>query len=57
MPGLAALTAASCLITALAGRTVLQPTSMLAGFVFGCHWSLMPVLTSELFGLKHMVTP
>ena len=23
------------------------------GFVFGCHWPLMPALTAELFGLRH----
>ena len=43
MPPLAALTAASCVMTALAGRRALQPFSLLAGFAFGCHWSLMPV--------------
>ena len=43
MPPLAALTAVSCAVTAVAGRAALQPTSLLAGFAFGCHWSLMPV--------------
>ncbi len=43
MPPLAALTAVSCAITAVAGRGALQPACVLAGFAFGCHWSLMPV--------------
>ena len=43
MPPLAALTAVSCAVTAVAGRAALQPSSLLAGFAFGCHWSLMPV--------------
>lgn len=43
MPPLAALTAVSCAVTAVAGRAALQLSSLLAGFAFGCHWSLMPV--------------
>ena len=30
----------------------LLPASILAGFAFGAHWSVMATLTSELFGLK-----
>ena len=30
----------------------LLPASILAGFAFGAHWSVMATLTSELFGLN-----
>ena len=47
----AGLTAGVCLISAASSLTLLWVAAPLAGFAFGCHWSLMPPLASELFGM------
>eukprot|EP00878_Enallax_costatus_P019833 GHUV01020938.1.p1 GENE.GHUV01020938.1~~GHUV01020938.1.p1 ORF type:complete len:645 (+),score=182.60 GHUV01020938.1:242-2176(+) len=49
----AALTAASCLAVAYANLSHLYVISILLGLAFGAHWSLLPSITSDLFGLKH----
>lgn len=45
------LTAGSFAGIAFASVTVLYPLSLLAGIAFGAHWTLMPALVSEIFGL------
>ena len=54
--GVAALTSAVCLLCAAASLQLLWVAAPLAGFAFGCHWSLMPPLASELFGLRSFAT-
>ena len=58
--GVAGLTAGVCLISAASSLQLLWLAAPLAGFAFGCHWSLMPPLASELFGMpqiRHPVLP
>lgn len=50
------LTTAVSLLLAAARLPALYPLSLAAGFGFGAHWSLMPSLASELFGLHHFAT-
>ena len=47
------LSAAAALLSAFADLRWLYAACMLGGFAFGCHWSLMPAMTSDLFGLRH----
>jgi hypothetical protein len=54
--GVAGLTSALCLLCAAASLQLLWVAAPLAGFAFGCHWSLMPPLASELFGLRSFAT-
>ena len=54
--GVAGLTSAVCLLCAAASLQLLWVAAPLAGFAFGCHWSLMPPLASELFGLRSFAT-
>eukprot|EP00878_Enallax_costatus_P039669 GHUV01045545.1.p1 GENE.GHUV01045545.1~~GHUV01045545.1.p1 ORF type:complete len:201 (+),score=45.81 GHUV01045545.1:588-1190(+) len=49
----AAVTAAVSLAVAYADLTQLYVISLLLGLAFGAHWSLLPAIMSELFGLKH----
>lgn len=49
----AAITAAACLAVAYANLSHLYVISLLLGMAFGAHWSLLPAITSDLFGLKH----
>ena len=48
----AGLTAGVCLVSAASSLALLWAAAPLAGFAFGCHWSLMPPLASELFGMR-----
>ena len=48
----AGLTAGVCLVSAASSLALLWVAAPLAGFAFGCHWSLMPPLASELFGMR-----
>ncbi|KAL1207853.1 hypothetical protein V5N11_014019 [Cardamine amara subsp. amara] len=34
----------------------IYPSSVIVGVCYGAQWSLMPTITSELFGVKHMGT-
>ena len=56
MLGVAGLTAGVCLISAASSLQLLWLAAPLAGFAFGCHWSLMPPLASELFGMRRFAT-
>ncbi|KAK9836313.1 hypothetical protein WJX81_004629 [Elliptochloris bilobata] len=49
-------TAAIAALAAFADLRALYPITILAGAAFGAHWSLMPALTSELFGLRHFAS-
>ncbi|WIA09948.1 hypothetical protein OEZ85_010161 [Tetradesmus obliquus] len=49
----AAVTAAAALAVAYADLGHLYVLSVLLGVAFGAHWSLLPAITSDLFGLKH----
>ncbi|XP_010498299.1 PREDICTED: uncharacterized protein LOC104776010 isoform X2 [Camelina sativa] len=44
------------LIIASGFRGNLYPGSIIIGICYGSQWSLMPTITSELFGVKHMGT-
>lgn len=50
---IALLMAAVALLTAYARLNHLYVISIMLGFVFGAHWSLLPAITSDVFGLKH----
>lgn len=50
------LTAAASLFTAFCNVPMLYVAAAVQGFGFGCFWSLMMVLTSELFGLANFAT-
>ena len=54
--GVAGLTPGVCLISAASSLQLLWLAAPLAGFAFGCHWSLMPPLASELFGMRRFAT-
>ena len=54
--GVAGVTAGVCLISAASSLQLLWLAAPLAGFAFGCHWSLMPPLASELFGMRRFAT-
>lgn len=54
--GVAGLTAGVCLVSAASSLQLLWVAAPLAGFAFGCHWSLMPPLASELFGMRRFAT-
>ncbi|CAL5224648.1 g7366 [Coccomyxa viridis] len=54
--GVTGLTAGVCLISAASSLQLLWLAAPLAGFAFGCHWSLMPPLASELFGMRRFAT-
>lgn len=41
------------LLTALADVSWLWLTAPVSGMVYGAHWSLIPALASEFFGLSH----
>jgi hypothetical protein len=45
-----------CLLCAAASLQLLWLAAPVAGFAFGCHWSLMPPLASELFGQRSFAT-
>ena len=49
---ISALTAVVALACAFATLPALIPAAVLAGLAFGAHWSLIPALASELFGLR-----
>eukprot|EP00879_Flechtneria_rotunda_P016105 GHRR01016846.1.p1 GENE.GHRR01016846.1~~GHRR01016846.1.p1 ORF type:complete len:649 (+),score=200.09 GHRR01016846.1:867-2813(+) len=49
----AAVTAACSLAVAYADIGHLYVISILLGVAFGAHWSLLPAISSDLFGLKH----
>ncbi|EIE19129.1 Nodulin-like-domain-containing protein [Coccomyxa subellipsoidea C-169] len=51
-----ALTAAVCALSALSRLALLWAAAPAAGFAFGCHWSLMPPLAGELFGMRNFAT-
>ena len=46
------LSAAVALACAFAPLPALVPAAAFAGIAFGAHWSLIPALASELFGLR-----
>ena len=46
------LSAVVALTCAFAPLPTLSPAAVLAGLAFGAHWSLIPALASELFGLR-----
>ena len=46
------LSAAVALACAFAPLPALVPAAVFAGIAFGAHWSLIPALASELFGLR-----
>ncbi|BDA41740.1 Protein NUCLEAR FUSION DEFECTIVE 4 [Coccomyxa sp. Obi] len=50
------MTCLAALLSAFTNLRWLLACAMMLGFVFGWHWSLMPVLTSELFGLHHFAS-
>jgi hypothetical protein len=50
------LTAACCCALAYAPLLALRPLALAAGLLFGAHWSLMPSLASEIFGLAHFAS-
>eukprot|EP00891_Asterochloris_glomerata_P001572 jgi/Astpho2/1572/fgenesh1_pg.00026_%23_48_t len=52
MVALGLLSATVMAFNAYATLDELLPASILAGFAFGAHWSVMATLTSELFGLR-----
>lgn len=52
----AAATAAVALWAAFARLQQLYALSVVAGFVFGAHWSLVPAITADIFGLKSFGT-
>ncbi len=49
---ISALTALVSLACAFATLPALIPAAVFAGLAFGAHWSLIPALASELFGLR-----
>ncbi|CAL8464603.1 g4138 [Coccomyxa elongata] len=54
--GVSVLTAAVCALSALSQPALLWVAAPAAGFAFGCHWSLMPPLAGELFGMRNFAT-
>ncbi|KAK9904691.1 hypothetical protein WJX75_000633 [Coccomyxa subellipsoidea] len=54
--GVSALTAGVCVLSALSRLALLWAAAPAAGFAFGCHWSLMPPLAGELFGMRNFAT-
>ncbi|KAK9838163.1 hypothetical protein WJX81_005591 [Elliptochloris bilobata] len=52
----ALLTASAMALAACADLRVLWLVASLCGFAYGCHWSLGPALSSELFGLRRFAT-
>lgn len=50
---IAALTTAVAAFLSVARLAQLYVASLLVGFAFGAHWSLIPAITSDMFGLKH----
>ena len=40
-------------LTSLASIPLLYITAPIAGLTYGAHWSLVPALASEYFGLSH----
>ncbi|CAK0743532.1 hypothetical protein CVIRNUC_001477 [Coccomyxa viridis] len=55
-PVASAMTCVVALLSAFTNLRWLLGCAITFGFVFGWHWSLMPVLTSELFGLQHFAS-
>lgn len=50
------LTSLACAATAFASSDYLEVLAAAFGFAFGSHWSLMPSLAADLFGLKSFAT-
>lgn len=48
----AGLTVGACLLSSAGSLRALWAAAPAAGFAFGCHWSLMPPLAGELFGMR-----
>ena len=46
--GVAGLTAAAAALSSTSNVALLWAAAPLAGFAFGCHWSLMPPLAGEV---------
>ncbi len=44
------------LACAFAPLPLLCPVAVIAGLTFGAHWSLIPALASELFGLRYFAS-
>ncbi|GBF87528.1 MFS general substrate transporter [Raphidocelis subcapitata] len=53
LAGVAAAMALVSLATAYASLAALYPMAVLMGLLFGSHWSLVPAICSDLFGLAH----
>lgn len=54
--GLAVVAALMACVAAMVSQATLgqlYAVSILLGLVFGAHWSLLPAITSDAFGLKH----
>jgi MFS family permease len=56
MVAVSAASAAVALFCALAPLAALYPAAVLAGLVFGGHWSLAPALAADLYGLRHFAS-
>jgi hypothetical protein len=54
--GVSALNAGVCVLSAVSALGLLWAAAPAAGFAFGCHWSLMPPLASELFGMRNFAS-
>ena len=50
------LSAGVALACAFAPLPLLCPAAVVAGLAFGAHWSLIPALASELFGLRYFAS-
>ena len=50
------MSAAVALACAFAPLPALVPAAVFAGIAFGAHWSLIPALASELFGLRYFAS-
>jgi hypothetical protein len=51
-----ALNVGVCALSAVSELQLLWAAAPVAGFAFGCHWSLMPPLAGELFGMRSFAT-
>jgi len=54
--GVCVLSAGVCALSALCRLALMWIAAPAAGFAFGCHWSLMPPLAGELFGMCNFAT-
>mmetsp|Transcript_40788 Transcript_40788/g.96986 ORF Transcript_40788/g.96986 Transcript_40788/m.96986 type:complete len:595 (-) Transcript_40788:567-2351(-) len=53
---LGVMTSLSALLNAFASLDFLIISAVVTGMTFGCHWTLLATLTSEVFGLKYFAT-